>query len=67
MAANVRCAGGGDYRNGESCGWRGERFRQAWVRFKSQTWEEAEDDARTVKPCPRCGGAVKIIPREGLK
>jgi hypothetical protein len=69
MAANVRCAGGGrlvpwaqgtgsemrwvaDHglvrrQQGDPCGWRGER---------------RPTPGRTLRPCPRCGGRVELIP-----
>jgi hypothetical protein len=79
MATNVRCAGGGRLvpwaqgvggtemryvaghglvirRHGDPCGWRGER--------RPKGHAEMMFDPRTVRPCPRCGGRVELIPEE---
>jgi hypothetical protein len=65
---NVWCAGGGDIlvgtpdgwqdTHGEPCGWTGERF--TGPAYYHATHPRASVSP-TAKPCPRCGGQVKLI------
>lgn len=64
MSANVRCAGNPDmqyvrvsgnramFSNGGPCGWKAHRKPVISV------------SGRDLKPCPRCGGRVEVIPEE---
>jgi hypothetical protein len=78
MSRNVACAGGGDWLRDHGrifrvtdahmlpiaehgpCGWKGERF--PWDhRPEVGPWGHTEA-GMIAKPCPRCGGTVKILP-----
>jgi hypothetical protein len=66
MANNVRCAGGGSPRRKAvapaPCGWKGERYGRYQPAHPELVgpgqWVIDPD-----KPCPHCGGRVKLIER----